>query len=521
MNPQLSIEEQEHLMEIFKSKNVIYSHYLPDIDNDVKHDTDVKLATFYVALSSFLKSPLNETVKGESGVGKTYGIKQVLSYFPQDKIHYIGSESPTAFYHDTGILMTKEGKQINLDDEPIKPIKSNKIYKTEEEFEVAKANYIKTKKEWCKIINESYLEIDLSHRIMFFLDVESEGFKKLLPVLSHDNETIEFNFTDKGTNGLKTKKVRTKGFPCAIFAMTERDMGKRENERATRQAFCVSPEDTEEKVRDANKAKAQEIKWEIKRERPTKTKLRELLSTIRDIFISGKYEVQIPFLNIDELYPNNEIRNMRGFSQFKDAIEANTALHIHQRAIVEFDGIKYVLSSIQDVEMIVDLFSKLYESTGSNMDAALLKFYWEYCILFISNGTLFVDGFTVNDMLDRYNTVNKKKIPRTTMNNKLNLLFKKGYLDKCRDSFNNKQFRYIPLKTKKEELTPTNNTNSEIVLSTRLLLEKGLKNFFNHVTVDSRFYILKNNNGTEQFEEVEITRQEAEEIILYKNGLLK
>jgi hypothetical protein len=518
MNPQLSTEEQENLMEIFKSKNVIYTHYLPDIDNDVKHDTDVKLSTFYVAISSFLKSPLNETVKGESGVGKTFGIKQVLSYFPQDKIHYIGSESPTAFYHDNGVLMNKEGKPINLDDEPIKPIK--KAFPNPDDFEAAKATYLKAKKEWNKVINESYLEIDLSHRIMFFLDVESEGFKKLLPVLSHDNETIEFNFTDKGTNGLKTKKVRTKGFPCAIFAMTERDMGKRENERATRQAFCVSPEDTEEKVRDANKAKAQEIKWEIKRERPTKTKLRELLRSIRDIFISEKYEVQIPFLNLNELYPNSEIRNMRGFCQFKDAIEANTALHIHQRVIVEFDGTKYVLSSIQDVEMIVDLFSKLYESTGSNMDASLLKFYWDYCILFISDGTLFVDGFTVNDMLDRYNTVNKKKIPRTSMNTKLNLLYKKGYLDKCRDSFNNKQFRYIPLKTKKEELTPTNNTNYEIVLSTRLLLETGLKIFFNHVTVDSKFYILKK-DGTDQFEEIEISRQEAEEIILCKNTLLK
>lgn len=224
---------------IFKSKNVIYSHFLPDIDNDVKHDLDVKQATFYVAISSYLKSTLNETVKGESGIGKTFVVKQILPYFPQDKIHYIGSDSPTSFYHDHGVLMSKDGTPINTDNDPKRPIKNT--FKTVEEFEESMTKYIQAKKEWNKLMDGSYKLIDFRNRILFFLDAESQGFKKMLPLLSHDAETIEFNYTDKTlAYGMKTVHVKTQGFPVAIFAMTERDMGKREGKSNKTSILCVA-----------------------------------------------------------------------------------------------------------------------------------------------------------------------------------------------------------------------------------------------------------------------------------------
>src|SRR5665647_43709 len=113
MAEKIPAEDPKKIMDIFQSKNIIRSHFLPDIDHEVKHDIDVKEATFYCALSSFLNDPINETVKADSGSGKTYGVERVLSYFPQDKVHMIGKQSATAFYHDNGVLMDKNGNPIN------------------------------------------------------------------------------------------------------------------------------------------------------------------------------------------------------------------------------------------------------------------------------------------------------------------------------------------------------------------------------------------------------------------------
>jgi hypothetical protein len=514
MNNQLSTEEKEHLMDIFKSKNIVESYFLPDIDHEVKHDIDAKLATFYVAVSSFLNSPLNETIKGESGVGKTYTVKEVLSYFPQDKIHYIGKSSKTSFYHDNGILMDKEGKLINLKDEPKRPLKRD--FKPEEDFDYALKQYEQTQIDWDLKLKDSYTEVDLSNRIMFFLDAEAEGFEAMLPVLSHDVESAEFNITESPTAGMhKVKHVRTKGFPVAIFAMTERWMGKREGERATRQAFIVSPENSPEKVGDANAMQAGVLEWEKKYVRPEKKKLQELLLSIRNAFVNNHYQVQIPFLNINELYPAGEIRDMRGFNQFKDTIKASTALHIHQRVIIEVEGTKYVLSSAYDVEAIMNLFSRVYETTRANADRKTIDLYWKYCVTF-NDDIVFPDGFTVADMIVKYNTVEKKKVASSSMVKRLNSLSSKGYLDKHYGNLNNRDNRYTCLITKREDML-TYSANSEKAESLGVILEKGLKSFLKKVDINIHFYIIENIFGTDQFKLKEISREEAEKIILCIN----
>jgi len=53
---------------------------------------------------------------------------------------------------------------------------------------------------------------------MFFLDAGAEVFRKLLLLLSHDAETIEFNYTDKASaaHGMKTVHVKTQFSSCNI-----------------------------------------------------------------------------------------------------------------------------------------------------------------------------------------------------------------------------------------------------------------------------------------------------------------
>lgn len=510
MTEQLSTEEQEHLMGIFKSKNVIYSHFLPDIDNDAKHDLDVKMSTFMTGISSFLPDPINEIIKGDTGVGKTFVVKTVLSYFPDETTMYIGKQSATAFYHDNGVLMTKGGQVIDTEKEPMKPIR--KVFKTDSDFDEAKVNYEKTRKAWNAQLKESYTLIDLSHKIMFFLETQNDVYINLFPILSHDKKEIDFNFTDKTAKGnLKTRHVKVRGYPSAIFLMTERYL-KRGDELATR-ALCISPENTTEKYYDANKmaTRKNSRKWEQDHERPIKTELKALIKSIQKAFVEDGYDTIIPFENLDELYPHEQTRDMRDYTHFQQFINAITALHIHQRVIAKIEDKKYVISSVQDVQLAFDAFSKIFESTRANADQSLLKFYWDYCILLI-------EGFTTRQLVDSYNDSNqKKKYGYNTINSKINALARKGYLDKRPSEFGDqKTVTYVPLKLRKEELTynPTEHENRE---SLSVFLAEGLKSWLSNVPLNSEYYKLSNRKNGIIFELVEINRQEAEEKILCVN----
>jgi hypothetical protein len=519
----LTLEE----IDIFQRKDII-QYFLDDIDHEVKHDKDVKLTGLFVGVSSFLEETINLTLKGKSGIGKTYTMKKVLSYFPQAKIHYIAKNSATAFYHDNGILRDKQGKEINLDDMPKEPKEPKKIKKSKDDNENKQASekyeqdlekykqehekYKQDVKDWLLRFEDSFLEIDLSNKILFFLDAEAEGFEDMLPLLSHDVKSAEFNITESPKGAFKTKHIKTKGFPVAIFAMTDRWMGKREGERATRQAFVVSPEETEEKIKEANKMQASILKWQVKHERKAKTEIKKLLEAERRLFSTGKFQIQMPFFNLNDLYPSTEVRDMRGFNQFKSTVEACTALHVYHRPVIEIEGIYYVLSTIDDVRTVLKLTSRLYENTVANADKALTDFYWKYCKPFE------ILDFTANAIVNKYNEENTKKTNHSTVYKKLKALSRMGYLDKqLHQETNRKTYLFTCLKLNKEE-TCFHLADLEKTEFLRSILEKGFNSFLTNTSSNIVYYIIeKNKEGTASEWEpklVPIPFERAKELVL-------
>ncbi len=124
--------------------------------------------------------------------------------------------------------------------------------------------------------------------------------------------------------------------------------------------------------------------------------------------------------------------------------------------------------------------------------------------------------------MDFYNGTNaKKKLSYNTINSKLNALARKGYLDKRVSDFGNlKEVNYISLKTKREDLS-YNSLKNEKVLSLGEFLEMGFRTWLSCVPMKTEFFKLRNmvNDEEGEFERVEITREEAEKIILCKNML--
>src|SRR4030042_5090984 len=92
--------------------------FLRHISLKVKRDqTTIKLVLM-TALSAHTSEPLNLFLRGDSSIGKTYNVVQVLKYLPSDDVWLLGGLSPTALVHDRGLLVDKNGEMILPSDRP-------------------------------------------------------------------------------------------------------------------------------------------------------------------------------------------------------------------------------------------------------------------------------------------------------------------------------------------------------------------------------------------------------------------
>jgi len=496
---------KQNVPAIFKSKNIIEEYFLPDIGKEVKFDIPIKTAAFVTALSAILQEPMNLFFKGQSGVGKTYIVKKTLEYFPQENIRYLGGLSPTALVHEHGILMNKQGNPIDLDSRPEKP--DRKMFKTDEEFRKAKEDCKKKVKEWNTELATSYTLINLKNKLLFFLETPDQGaFDRLLPILSHDKEQIEFNFTDKTAKGkFRTAKVVIQGFPATIFLTVDKKLNRME-ELATR-SFTATPESSEDKIEAANKVTTHRSNypWEKTHETKERKQLKELLLSLKLTFLDEDFDIVIPFDNLAELYPHEMVRDMRDYDHFLQFIKTFTALHIHQRAIIEVEGKKYAVASIFDVEIAFKIFGAIFETTRTSADKALLDFYWEY----VST----TEGCSIRQFVGFYNVLNKTKKGYNTIAQYLEKLEKKGYVDKQQDENDRRRYTYNPLKKKKDELlyNPLEHEN-KVDLST--FLKTGYELWLNDLLKGTLWYIMSNNANENELTLNKVSEAEAREKIL-------
>jgi hypothetical protein len=149
---------------------------------------------------------------------------------------------------------------------------------------------------------------------------------------------------------------------------------------------------------------------------------------------------------LSELYPHSIVRGMRGFDHLSQFIKTFTALHLHQRALAETKGRKYVIASVSDVEVAFKIFRSIFETTRTSFDKALLDFYWDYVAMCGAG-----EGCAIRTLVDYYNEKNKIKKSYNTIAQYLEKLGRKGYVDKQQDAIDKRRCTCIPLVGRKEE----------------------------------------------------------------------
>lgn len=471
----------DNAVEIWRTEKLT-DYILRDLDRRVKRDKSTKLSVFFTSLSAYLPDPVNLFLKGPSGVGKTYNVVETVGYFPQGPegdIWFLGGLSPKALIHDHGELLNKDGEPLDLTERPVKPKKRH--YKEEAEYQEAYERYKEKMKAWVEEIRNSYTLIDLTHKILVFLESpEYNTFKMLFPILSHDTERIEYRFTDKTSRGqLRTSRVVIQGWPATIFLSTDR---KYMEELSTR-SFTATPEASQEKIIDANvltNLKAS-FPWQYNHETEETETIKKLVSSIKNQFSNG-VDVVVPFPNLHELFPKEIIRDMRDFAHFIQLMKTVTALNLYQRPFMKRGNSKFIISTVEDVRKTLEIYCEVFETTRTGTEQRILTFYHEIVKP--------KDTWYLKELTAKYNEEHNRKASSETIRRVLLRLSEIGYVDVRKDDEDKRLNIYEPL-VKEEEMS-TIKHNLEMWTLSKEELEKGFKTWRKNILHKTPFYYYEN-----------------------------
>lgn len=178
----------------------------------IKRDDTNKEITFRCMLTAYTEeSQCNVSFRSPSSLGKSYIPIELSALFPDPErdIVMIAYASPTAFFHDAGVWDEKRNALV----------------------------------------------INLERKILIFLDQPHDQLlQRMRPLLSHDKKELLLKITDRRERkGLRTKNVIIRGFCVVIFCTGSLKIDEQE---ATRN-FILSPESTQEKIREGIYLKAE------------------------------------------------------------------------------------------------------------------------------------------------------------------------------------------------------------------------------------------------------------------------
>lgn len=186
------------------------------LDSTIRHDVRNKLITFLSMVLTYTEEDqINVSFTAESSTGKSYIPLELAWYFPKADIIEYSYVSPTAFFHEYGVMLPDPTDKRDVEDE-----KKRKI-----------------------------VVIDLHQKILIFLDQPHDMLlQRLRPLLSHDRKTLVAKITDRHKRGgLITKTVLLEGYPTVLFCTAKFSMEDQERTRL----LLLSPDATQEKIKDA------------------------------------------------------------------------------------------------------------------------------------------------------------------------------------------------------------------------------------------------------------------------------
>jgi hypothetical protein len=303
---------------------------------DVMHDFENKMITFFCFLSAYTHdSQINISFNAPSSSGKTYITTAIAKFFPdEDKIPLVRA-SPTALYYQYGEFDKERGASI----------------------------------------------VPMSRKIILFLEVPGPELQKnIRSLMSHDQwelTSLMTNKDKKGTN--RASKVIFVGFPAIALCSA----GLKLDEQEATRVILLSPEESEEKIRDsvhftALKNAGNQYYMRRLEENPMRIDLKARILAIKaehveDILIPNIEKVEERF---KQIHTKLRARHNRDLDHLCKLIKSIALLNIwnRRRANGSFKA------SVSDIDEAFRLWELVGESQDQNTPPALMRFYKQHIL---------------------------------------------------------------------------------------------------------------------------------------------
>lgn len=347
-------------------------------ENRIKQDREATFFVFLTALSKDTIDPQNLFLRGDSSIGKTWVVQNVLNLFgDKPDIWMLGGLSPTALVHQFGTFVDANGQEIDVSEKP--NIKAIKEELTEGDVKPTQraviAEYGNRLRKWNDKIKGAHHIVDLHGKLLVFLDAPRvETFTMLRPILSHDKEEISYRFTDKDSKGaLRTSHVIIKGWPATIFCTTEKEW----MEDFITRSLTVTPKTTEIKLREACILVGMDAAFPFDDLREgIDAKQRLLLECLEKTLADSNFQVAVPFgKEIGETVPLNKPRVMRDLRHILAFIKINALLNHEHRPKITGRKQTVVLASYEDFRVVMEFFRFAEETTVTGLNAHVLQLF--------------------------------------------------------------------------------------------------------------------------------------------------
>lgn len=225
---------------------------------EVRKEHRLVMQLLYALFSIYTPNPVNLAINAPTGEGKTYGLKYVAGVFPDDDMEHLGGMSEKALFHRKGEVVVKE------DDNEYAPIEkyTDEIHAELEEIaedlkdadnkSELRARRRELEEKLARYESEAIKRIDLRQKALIFQDTpDAKLLETIMPLLSHDQPRVFYEFASKNNNGIQTISNMIEGWPSVIYCQAIDTSARERWPELLRRFIICNPEMTREKYAEA------------------------------------------------------------------------------------------------------------------------------------------------------------------------------------------------------------------------------------------------------------------------------
>jgi len=360
-----------------------------------------------------------------------------------------------------------------------------------------------------ELLGNSKKLIDLSNKIIIFLDTPPVHLlSSLLPLLSHDEHEIEYEYVDT-TNGIKTRSNILRGWPAVVIAQALDLSNSPRFAEYQRRFITTNPTMTQEKYNEAIKLISIKFSdpdliyqhnivsdYEKDKAREIIKGLKEQVQAICSHLELGKNNVIIPFRElILQSLPQEKVTDMTRATRLFIYLSFLPIVNYDKRPRIEI-GIEGDLSSKQIItiatfEDLIKTISLMEYSDG--IRPYILEWYYEvFQIKYQEKGEIADSkinsrgetleetrpAVTSNDLITKHKEVHKEVLSsKRLLESYVYPLLNHGYIDKINSVIDKRANIYYPvIETKKYKNFFENNESNNFSQEKNKIIVKILSN---------------------------------------------